>query len=123
MAEKKQPLSVTHPEIAVEWHPTNNGDLTPEGIVAGSTKKVWWKCPKAADHEWQAVVDKRTRGTGCPACAGQQVSTTNSLASQSPYSATDSLARVGAIRYSVGDRTAEAAGPACRSAKSWAPAW
>ena len=42
----KKPLSVTHPEIATQWHPTENGDLTPSDVKAGSGKKVWWKCPE-----------------------------------------------------------------------------
>ena len=50
----KEPLSVTHAELAAEWHPTKNDGLTPDLIVAAATVKVWWKCPKAPDHEWQA---------------------------------------------------------------------
>ena len=84
MAKQKQPLSVTHPEIAAEWHPTKN-DKTPAEAVAGSAKKYWWKCPEGPDHEWEATVDKRTyQGSGCPFCAGRQVSDTNSLATQYP---------------------------------------
>ena len=42
-AKKKQPLSVTHPEIANAWHQDKNGDVTPDKVVAGSNKKFWWK--------------------------------------------------------------------------------
>ena len=78
-------LSSLHPEIAKEWHPTKNGDLKPDDIVAGSGKKYWWKCNRGPDHEWQASSVNRTRhGSGCPCCAGQQVSVTNSLASLYP---------------------------------------
>jgi len=56
-------------EIATEWHPTKNGDLTPDQIVAGSRKKVWWKCPKGPDHEWSARLDHRTGiQSDCPFC-------------------------------------------------------
>ena len=51
----KVPLSVTHPDIASEWHPEKNGSVTPEQVVAGSNKKVWWICPEGPDHEWQAT--------------------------------------------------------------------
>ena len=79
-------LQTLFPEVAKEWHPTKNGDLTPSGIVAGSKSKVWWKCPEGPDHEWRAVIQSRTskRLHGCPSCAGRQVSVTNSLQSLFP---------------------------------------
>ena len=78
-----------HPDLAVEWHPDNNGDLSPDQVVAGSSKKVWWKCPKGPDHEWKAALVSRTGGNGCPCCAGYKVSITNSLASLHPDLATE----------------------------------
>ena len=77
-------LAGLHPELAAQWHPVKNGDLTPKMVVAGSKKKVWWKCPEGPDHEWQASLVKRTSGRGCPFCAGQKVSVTNSLVSLHP---------------------------------------
>lgn len=78
-------LRARHPEIAAQWHPTRNGDRTPDQIVAGSGEAVWWKCPEGPDHEWRVSVDKRTSArTGCPACAGWQVSVANSLANLYP---------------------------------------
>jgi len=58
--QKKKSLLKTNPDIAAEWHPTKNGDLTPEQVVAGSNKKAWWKCPKGPDHEWLAMLSSRT---------------------------------------------------------------
>jgi superfamily II DNA or RNA helicase len=73
-------LAALFPGIAAQWHPTKNGDLTPDTVTAGYHKKVWWKCPKEPDHEWQASVSQRTRsGSGCPCCAGKRASVTNSL--------------------------------------------
>jgi G:T-mismatch repair DNA endonuclease (very short patch repair protein) len=73
-------LDTQFPEIAAEWHPTRNGDLTPGDVVAGSNKRIWWKCPVADDHEWEAPPYKRTlRGDGCPCCVGKQLSVTNRL--------------------------------------------
>jgi hypothetical protein len=81
----KEPLSVTHPHLATEWHPTKNGELTPDKVIAASKKKVWWRCPMGPDHEWQATLDSRmTQGTGCPYCRGLRASVTNSLASLFP---------------------------------------
>ena len=68
-------LATTEPEIAKEWHPTKNGDLTPEKVTRGNGKKVWWLCPQG--HEYQATVLHRTQdnGTGCPICnSGRQTS-------------------------------------------------
>src|SRR5262245_28146044 len=80
----KEPLSVTNPQLAAEWHPTKNGDLRPEDVVAGSNKKVWWKCPKADDHEWEAVIASRAGGTGCPCCRNVKVVMSNCLATTHP---------------------------------------
>jgi hypothetical protein len=67
-AGKDNNLSARFPEIAKEWHPTKNGNLTPEGVMPGSNKKVWWICSKEDDHEWDAIINHRTRGSGCPEC-------------------------------------------------------
>ncbi len=66
--------------VAAQWHPTNNGDLTPRQVARGSKLKAWWECPVADDHVWQATVkDRVTKKTGCPACGGTQASSTNNL--------------------------------------------
>jgi hypothetical protein len=81
----KDPLSITHPQLATQWHPTKNGELTPAQVVAGSNKKAWWICFHGSDHEWKAVIGSRARlGVGCPFCAGLKPSITNSLASLYP---------------------------------------
>ncbi len=78
-------ISSLIPNVAAQWHPTKNGSLTPDQVVAQSAKKYWWQCTKGEDHEWLANVSNRARlGTGCPCCAGQKASVTNSLASLHP---------------------------------------
>ena len=77
------------PNLVKQWHPTKNEGLTPDQVPAGSNKKVWWKCSKGPDHEWEATVYDRTNGTGCPCCAGKKVSKTNSLAALHPDIATE----------------------------------
>ena len=47
-------LATTHPELAKEWHPTLNNGKTPFDVIAGTNKKLWWKCDKGDDHEWDA---------------------------------------------------------------------
>jgi hypothetical protein len=60
-------LQTINPKLAKEWHPTKNGELTPKNVTANSNKKVWWICSR--NHEWEATVDKRNIGRGCPYCA------------------------------------------------------
>ncbi|MFQ6583340.1 zinc-ribbon domain-containing protein [Priestia megaterium] len=59
-------LSYVNPDLSLEWHPVNNGALTPNDVSYGSSKKVWWKCTQG--HEWQATVRNRSRGSNCPVC-------------------------------------------------------
>lgn len=63
-------LAAVQPELAAQWHPSLNGDLTAEMVTPGSRKKVWWQC--AAGHIWKAAVYTRAgkQRRGCPACAG-----------------------------------------------------
>ena len=84
-AKDRVPLSLSHPGLALEFHPTKNGNLTPADITRGTNKKIWWLC-KACQHEWVNTGNKRTQGRGCPACAGKAVHIDgrNSLASISP---------------------------------------
>ncbi len=78
-------LATTHPDLAKQWHPTKNGSLKPEMVVAASPKKVWWKCPAVDDHEWQASIVSRSRlGAGCSCCTGLTVVKSNCLATTHP---------------------------------------
>ena len=78
-------LSIVAPSVARQWHPTKNGTLRPRDVVASSERKVWWKCPRGPDHEWQSTIQNRAIvGRGCPLCVGKRPSVTNSLASLAP---------------------------------------
>jgi uncharacterized Zn-finger protein len=61
-------LATVNPKVALEWHPTKNGELTPRDVTASSGKKSWWLCSER--HEWESVVASRNAGTGCPYCSG-----------------------------------------------------
>lgn len=87
-AVKSNCLATTHPKLTVQWHPTKNKDLTPHNVTAGSNKKVHWKCSTADDHEWEALINKRTSGKNCPCCAGKKVVLSNCLATINPKVAT-----------------------------------
>jgi len=62
----KQPL------LSQEWHPTKNGTVLPQHIVAGTNKKYWWLCAKG--HEWETSPAKRIfSGRNCPYCVNQKI--------------------------------------------------
>ncbi len=71
-------------DLAKEWHPTKNGTLTPRDVTPNSGKKVWWLCSKNQNHEWDAIINSRISGSGCPYCAGQKVRIDNCLKTINP---------------------------------------
>ena len=75
-------LATRFPEVAAEWDHERNGELTPESVVARSSRMAYWRCPKGADHRWRASVGNRTSATrtSCPFCAGKRPSKTYNLA-------------------------------------------
>ncbi|MDE6335654.1 MAG: hypothetical protein K2L34_03690 [Muribaculaceae bacterium] len=67
-------LGSVNPELAKEWHPTKNGDLTPFDVFASTNKYIWWLCPTCG-HEWRAKGANRNVGKrGCPHCANSRSS-------------------------------------------------
>ena len=72
LKEKENSLAIKYPNIAKEWHPTKNGNLTPNSVSYASNKVFWWKCEKG--HEYQKSVNVRiTNKIGCPYCIGTKV--------------------------------------------------
>jgi len=74
-------LSTMFPKLLKEWNSEKNKDLDPKRITSKNNKKVWWICKKC-EYEWEATISNRTKGSGCPSCAGQVVrkNGSNSLA-------------------------------------------
>ena len=81
-------LQTVNPELAKQWHPTKNGNLTPTQVSSCSDKKVWWmfsydvpmdysvKClrGKHFDFEWQTSISNRNKnGLQCPFLNGRAV--------------------------------------------------
>lgn len=62
-------LQTINPKLATEWNYEKNGDFRPDSITSNSGKKAWWRCSEG--HEWQATIDSRSRGHGCPYCSGR----------------------------------------------------
>lgn len=63
-------LSITHPELAMEWHPNKNLPTKIQEVGKGSKLRAWWICDKG--HEWQVAVQKRAAGSKCPYCLNQR---------------------------------------------------
>jgi len=68
-----------YPELLSEWHPTKNGDLSPEQFTFGSNKKVWWVCPKGHDYDVEIKSRTSKRQGNCPYCSGRRVGNDNNL--------------------------------------------
>ena len=64
-------LATKRPDLAAQWHPTKNGLLTPTDVMAGSDRKVWWRCDKG--HEWETTIARRSSGSRCPYCSNKAV--------------------------------------------------
>lgn len=61
-------LATKNPELAKEWHPTKNGNLTPYDVTCGTHKKVWWICNLCSEI-WNCNISDRTiKHSGCPHC-------------------------------------------------------
>lgn len=75
-------LLYCYPDIAKEWHPTKNGNLTPDKVSKATNKSVWWL--GSCGHEWKMSISDRTitfvrsngrikKQYGCPYCAGKRI--------------------------------------------------
>lgn len=76
-SRKGRNLSIARPDLAEYWHPTKNGDLTPEDVTVGSNKKVWWRHWHEGTrtwHEWEESIRHRAEARRpCPYCANKRV--------------------------------------------------
>lgn len=85
IVENGRSLAEINSKLASEWHPTKNGALTPYDISVNSSKRVWWQCSKNKSHEWDAPINSRNGGVGCPVCSGHRlVVGINDLATMRP---------------------------------------
>jgi len=62
-----QSIGSLRPDLAAEWNQPRNKDLDPDAISPNSKQKVWWRCG-VCGHEWQAAIQNRAGGHGCPKC-------------------------------------------------------
>ena len=67
MAKGKHYLT-ENAKLMAEWDWEKN-EKSPDQFTLGSNQKVWWKCEKG--HEWEARINSRSDGNGCPYCSGR----------------------------------------------------
>lgn len=74
-------LATFYPDLSSEWS-ANNLTLKPTMVTCNSNKVVWWtgRC----GHEWRARIADRTKGHGCPYCAGKILAGFNDIATTNP---------------------------------------
>lgn len=62
-------LATKNPEVAAEWHPERNSDVTPDQVAWSTHVKYWWICRNHdVPVEWEASPHNRCHGEGCPSC-------------------------------------------------------
>ena len=64
-------LQTMNPILAAEWNYEKNGQYVPTNFTANSNKKEWWICRNG--HEWEAKINNRNNGNGCPYCSNRKV--------------------------------------------------
>lgn len=65
-------LATTHPDLADQWHPMKNGDVTAQQVVAGNNRPYFWK--GKCGHEWSArIIDRAAKNAQCPVCIGRLI--------------------------------------------------
>jgi len=83
VATKETCLATRYPNISIQWDFKNNKDKTPFSSMPGSSKVVWWICPK--EHSYDMPINKKVRsGLSCPICTGKRTSIENCLATVNP---------------------------------------
>lgn len=80
---KRKSLAEIKPQLLKDWDYNRNA-ITPESITSHSNKKVWWRCHKC-EFEWEAKINNRSNGRGCPCCSHKKlVRGKNDLATTHP---------------------------------------
>lgn len=68
-------IAIRYPEIVKLWHPTKNKNISPNDIMPSSYTKIWWKCLKNPNHEWQLSATSMVKSQGlCRICFSKKQS-------------------------------------------------
>ena len=93
------------PDLAKQWHPILNGELTPHDVAIGSSTQVWWQCDKG--HEWSARASDRNKYESrcCTICVNKKVlKGYNDLFTTHPETASLLLNKEDGIKYTYGSK-------------------
>ncbi len=74
-------------ELQKQWHKKLNMHIGNVVIKPYSHRKVWWSCDQCPDglpHIWEATINNRAYGKGCPFCSGVAICQHNTLARKAP---------------------------------------
>ena len=85
--DKGPNTSLLAEELQKQWHDRLNMPVGNIVIRPGSNHKMWWSCDQCPDgfpHIWEATVNGRTHGRGCPYCSGRAICQHNTLARKAP---------------------------------------
>ena len=85
--ERRRTVADAIPDSLPMWHPTRNGSVSPDDVAYRTMKKVWWRCTRNPEHEWQARPYQCSHSTGrvhCPYCKELRASRDNNLAVRFP---------------------------------------
>lgn len=64
-------LATLRSDIAPQFHPIKNGNLTINNIGKSYPKKLWWVCDKG--HEFESLVSNRKDASHCSVCSGRVI--------------------------------------------------
>jgi rubrerythrin len=73
-SDGRNSMRSTHPHLVEEFDMERNAPLTPDTVMAGTSRRLHWNCSECS-HEWVAVGSSRSMGKGCPVCSNQAVHT------------------------------------------------
>ena len=76
-------ISQLAPHLQQEWDHAANAHLGSILIRPQSKRKAWWSsglCKTGQPHKWQASIDNRSKGAGCPQETGKAACPCNDLA-------------------------------------------
>jgi hypothetical protein len=93
----KESLSAFDPDLAREWHPTDNRGRRPEEFLPGSAFRATWQCA-TCQHVWPAMIFSRAKDrAGCPECFRRELAERTRAGRERAKSQREKAAESGAV--------------------------
>ena len=80
--DPKISLQYLSSKISIQWHETKNGSKTAYDLTNKLNKTAWLQCLYFDEHEWESVIDQRTRQDipiSLSFCSSQKLSRENTF--------------------------------------------